>query len=196
MQNFTPLFGSGEIPGYLTDGDIEAIAELSTKLPGSGNFIEVGSFLGKSAVEWAKNLQEQNKNCRIICIDSYNTPMEILHTLLTTADFIVPKGNTQLELFNYYTQKYANIRPLKTFFNQEFVFDYPIAGIFEDSDHQQSTLSYALPFWWKKLSFGGILSGHDYNNPDVQTGVDLFALLHDLEIKTFENSSIWYIEEK
>ena len=67
--------------------------------------------------------------------------------------------------------------------------------MFEDSEHTQKALSHALPFWWGKIQSGGILSGHDYTMHEVQVSVDLFAIFNDLEVKTFPNSSVWYIEK-
>jgi hypothetical protein len=48
--------------------------------------------------------------------------------------------------------------------------------------------------WWNRINSGGILSGHDYHN-EVNLAVDQFALLNNLEVKTLESSSIWYIEK-
>ena len=194
-SDFESLFGPGNVPGLLTDGDMLAIQELSKKLPNAGMFVEIGSFLGKSAVEWAKNLQEQNKDYSIISIDSFNSPIEILKELLIEAEFDLPPGNSQLEWFKYYTKDFKNIRALEVFFNKDYVFDVSLAGVFEDSDHTQAALQHALPYWWKRIQSGGILSGHDYID-EVKLSVDQFALLNNLEVTTFESSSIWYIEKK
>lgn len=192
--DFEPLFGPGDVPGLLTDGDMLAIRELAKKLPNSGTFVEIGAFLGKSAVEWAKNFKDFNKDYAIISIDSFNSPIEILKELLIEADFDLPPGNSQLEWFKHYTKNFKNIRPLEVFFNKDYVFDISLAGVFEDSDHSQAALVHALPYWWSRIQPGGILSGHDYND-EVKLAVDQFALLNNLEINTFESSSIWYIEK-
>jgi predicted O-methyltransferase YrrM len=172
------------------------ICNLTKELPPNGIFVEIGSFLGKSAVEWAKNLKHLNKDYKIITIDSYNSDIDILRNLLIRADFDVPDSKTHLEMFQYYTQDYPNIKPLEAFFNQDFVFNQKIAGVFEDSDHTQRTLNYALPYWWERLVPGGILSGHDYGLRDVKVSVDSFALLNDLTVyKAEAGSSIWWIKK-
>ena len=193
-SDFAPLFGPGDVPGLLTDGDILAIHEVAKKLPNSGTFVEIGSFLGKSTVEWAKNFQEQEKNYLIIAIDSFNSPINILQELLVEAEFDIPVGNSQLELFKHYTKNFKTIRPLEVFFNKDYIFDTELAGVFEDSDHSQAALQHALPYWWAKIIPGGILSGHDYAD-EVKLAVDQFALSHNLEVNTFKSSSIWYIEK-
>lgn len=193
IGDFPGLFGPGDVPGYLSEGDIIAIAEISKMLPLTGTTIEVGAFLGKSAVEWAKNLKKQNKQHRIICIDTFNTNIEFLQQLIKDADFDVPPGNSQIEIFNFYTKKYKNIHPLQTNFDETFIFNSEdLCLVFEDSDHTFKTMSISLPFWYEKLITGGILSGHDYAD-DVKTAVDMFALHHNFTVHTFENSSIWYI---
>ena len=193
-KDFPALYGPGDVPGLLSEHDMLAIQELAKKLPHTGTFVEIGAFLGKSTVEWAKNFQSLNKNYSIISIDSFNSPIDILRELLIEAEFDLPPGNSQLELFKHYTKNFKNIKPLEVFFNKDYVFDISLAGVFEDSDHTQAALVHALPYWWKKIQIGGILSGHDYED-EVKLAVDQFALLNNLEVNTFDSSSIWYIEK-
>ena len=195
-SDFPSLFGPGDVPGYLNDGDMVAITELVKKLPLSGTIVEIGTFLGKSAVEWAKSAQQLSKNYKIICIDSFNSPIEILQELLNEEEFTVPEENNQLEMFKHYTGGFLNIQPLEAFFNKDFEFAQPVDLVFEDSDHSQKALSYALPFWWGHVKPGGILSGHDYWGQEVKTAVDTFAIVNGLKVNTFNNSSIWYIEKQ
>lgn len=195
-QDYADLFGSGDVPGYLTEADIDAIEQLVNKLPSTGTIVEVGTFLGKSAVEWANNTAKQTKDFKIICIDSFTSPVEILQDLLRAADFDVPESDNHFQMFRHYTKDHSNIVALEAFFNEDFEFDHEIDLLFEDSDHTQKTLSHALPFWWSRIKQGGILSGHDYQMRDVKTAVDTFAVINNLKLKIFSNSSIWYIEKK
>lgn len=193
-HSFEKLFGSGDVPGYLSDEDMRAIAELSKLLPQSAMVVEIGSFLGKSAVEWAKNLYAQQKNHKILCVESFNSPPEVLKDLLQKADFVVPaECESQIDLFKHYTKQYQSICPVHGFFNHSFVFPTVVDLVFEDSTHEFHYLTYALPFWWKTIKPGGILSGHDYTIGEVKMAVDLFASIENVEVKTFNNSSIWWI---
>jgi hypothetical protein len=196
-KDFESLFGPGSVPGYLNGGDVDtAIPLLSKMMPKEGIMVEIGSFLGKSSIEWAKNFQQLDKNFKILCIDSFNSPVEILHDLMQEAGFSIPDPDwDQLELFKFYASGYPNIKPIKTFFNDKFVFPAKVNLVFEDSTHTQKYLATALPFWWDKIHEGGVLAGHDYWIDEVKAAVDLFAALYDLEIKLFDNSSIWYIEK-
>lgn len=191
-EDFVQLFGPGDTPGYLTDGDMSAINLLCQLLPSQGLIVEIGSFLGKSAVEWAKNLPGHT----IICIDSFNSPADILQRLLIEADFILPEGDfiDQLSMFKHYTKSYPNIRPVQTFFNQDFDFPCQVNLVFEDSTHTLKYLNCALPFWWSRVKPGGILCGHDYIN-EVAAAVDIFAAINHLKVSTFANSSVWAIQK-
>ena len=189
--DFAQLFGPGDVPGYLSNGDIHAITLLSRLLPDSGIAVEIGSFLGKSSVEWAKHLPGH----KIICIDSFNAPIDVLNQLLIDGDFVPPAGIiNNLDMFKYYTRAYNNIHPICAFFNETFDFPTQVDFVFEDSTHTLKYLNYALPFWWGHLKSGGILSGHDYFG-EVAAAVDIFAILNNLTVNTFENSSIWYIKK-
>lgn len=194
-NHYVDLFGPGDVPGYLTEVDMEAIEYIVKKIPDSGHIVEIGSFLGKSAVEWAKNTKKNNKNYKIICIDSFNSQIEILKELLRTANFDIPELNSNLELFRHYTKAYDNIVPLEAFFDVNFQFDLKVDLVFEDSDHTQKTLSHALPFWWSRIKNGGILAGHDYTTREVKTSVDTFAITNGFTVNVFPGSSIWYIEK-
>ena len=117
--------------------------------------------------------------------------------MLKTADFNVPDSNSHFQMFRHYTKNYSNIVALEAFFNEDFEFDQQVDLVFEDSDHSQRTLNYALPFWWSRINPGGILSGHDYTMRDVKTAVDTFAVINNLELQLFSgDSTIWYIEKK
>ena len=194
-SDFPSLFGPGDVPGYLSEEDMQAITELVSMLPQNGLLVEIGTFLGKSAVEWAKNIQQQSKDYKIICIDSFNSPIEILRDLLQEAEFTIPEADSQLTMFKHYTKEFSSVQPLEAFFDKDFEFNQTIDLVFEDSDHSQRALNYALPFWWQRIRPGGILSGHDYWGREIKTAVDTFAVLNGLTVKTFAGSSIWYIEK-
>jgi hypothetical protein len=36
--------------------------------------------------------------------------------------------------------------------------------------------------WADRVRPGGIVSGHDYDNPDVKTAVDAYVKVHDIEL--------------
>ena len=89
QKDFASLFGSGDVPGYLSEDDMNvAIPTIVDVLPASGLFVEIGCFLGKSTVEWARNFQNTNKQYRVISIDSFNTPPQVIVNLLLEAELL------------------------------------------------------------------------------------------------------------
>ena len=97
-------------------------------------------------------------------------------------------------MFRHYTKEFSNVIALEAFFDKDFQFDQQVDLVFEDSDHSPGALNYALPFWWKRIRLGGILSGHDYGGREVKTAVDTFAAINGLTVKTVSDN-IWYIEK-
>lgn len=193
-EKYNQLFGPGSVPGYLTSGDIIAINEICEMLPNDSLIVELGSFLGKSAAEWAKNLILQNKKGKIVCIDTFNSAPETLEKLLKKANFPSPgKKMNQIEMFEYYTKDWPNIHKIKSHFDKNFVWNDSLVNcFFEDSDHTTQTLSIGLPFWWDQLTTNGILCGHDYGlDEGVSSSVNKFAQEKNINVKQFQNSSIW-----
>lgn len=197
FEDFAELYGPGDVPGYLSQGSMEVIKDLCIELPDSGILVEVGSFLGKSAVEFAENFNKLNKDYKILCIDSFNSPIGILTKLLEDADFVVPTGiSNNLDMFKHYTKNYKNIFPVTGFFNSKFDFPTKVQIVYDDSTHDLDYLNHALPFWWEHIVDGGILSGHNYDGT-VRTAVDIFAGLCGLPVQTFleKQSKFWFIRK-
>lgn len=196
FDKFASLFGSGNVPGYFADGDIAAVEQIVGMLPTNSRIVELGSFLGKSAVIWAEQLINQGKQGTIVCIDTFQASPTTLNMLLEEAEFDVPPGElNQSEMFDYYTKDWPNIQKLQCLFDKNFVWNLDVDCAFEDSDHSEKTLSISLPFWWDCLKSQGILCGHDYTLLTVKKMVDLFALEKQVKVQLFNNSSIWMIRK-
>ena len=191
-QRIAMCYGPGEVPGYLTEQDVAVIESISQRLPDAGRLVEIGSFLGKSACEWARTFGTLGKRYEIFCIDSFNATRDALVQVLIRSDFQVPESpKDQWEFFLHYTKSHANITPIKAFFDRDFRWlQGPVDCVFEDSDHRADTLEHALPFWWKHLNNRGIICGHDYHMPQVKMSVDQFALSVGQPV-TVHHDSMW-----
>ena len=192
-RHFLSLFGPGDVPGMCSEGDIIAIAEVAKQLPDSGIFVEMGPLFGKSTVEWAKNLKLLNKDYKIIAIDSFNTRIDIIHDLLTEAEFDIPPGKDQIEVFKHYTREYPNVHPLPVVWNTDCIFDMKVAGVFEDLTGTSAADKKLLQYWWDRMIPGGVLCGKSYSTREVRYAIIQFALLHNCEIQTFKDSTVWCI---
>lgn len=196
-RHFFPLFGPGNVPGMCSEEDIKAFVELAKKLPKSGILVELGPLFGKSTVEWAKNLKKLNKDYKIIAIDSFNTRIDIIHELLTEAEFDVPPGENHLEVFKHYTKDFPNIHPLEVLWTTESILNMKVTAVFEDLTATSKADSNLLQYWWDKIEPGGMLCGKQYpSSADVKFAVDQFVLLNDCKLETFKGSSAWCVEKK
>ncbi len=60
------------IPGYITDGDARFLFDRAMRVPDGGAILEIGSFMGLSAVIMAKALiRRGNTQARIYCVDTW-----------------------------------------------------------------------------------------------------------------------------
>jgi hypothetical protein len=195
-RHFYSLFGPGDVPGMCSEGDMIAITEIAKQLPSNGTFVEMGPLFGKSTVEWARNLKTLGKDYKIIAIDSFNTRIDIIHDLLTEAEFDIPPGNDQLEVFKHYTRDYPNVHPLQVIWTTDSIFDIEVAGVFEDLTATSKADPKLLQYWWDRIISGGVLCGKNYNMSEVKFAVDQFALINDCTLQIFNNSTAWAIKKK
>lgn len=68
--------------------------------------------------------------------------------------------------------------------------------VFIDGDHSFSGVMQDLETWWPRVAETGILTGHDYGNPnfpDVKLAVDEFAAMHSLSVRIGADS-VWFYE--
>lgn len=84
--------------------------------------------------------------------------------------------------------------------------DASLDFIFIDGDHTYDGVMNDLNLWWPKLKVGGIISGHDYWDMEMDCGdniistfkvksaVDTFAKEHNLQVQTTKEESLedWY----
>ncbi len=73
--------------------------------------------------------------------------------------------------------------------------------VYLDANHSKEAVKSDIQIWWPKIRAGGILSGHDYLDGELQTGtygvkaaVDEFAAQNNLTVnKTNEHWASWII---
>lgn len=192
---------ANKVAGFLSDSDIDAIGEIASQLPDSGNLIELGSLFGKSATAWAEFLK--SKSYTIYAVDLFMIDLmarsrpdrEIFSAQFEgMIKYLIDKDITHLQEFKNNTSEYKNIKPIIG--RSEYYLDtLPQAYcIFEDSDHHAYSLR-KLPDWWDKILPGGILCGHDYDLPDVSIAATSLSNAVNQPVTLYENSSMWSIKK-
>lgn len=154
------------IPGWF---DFEAIYDQAVSEARDGDtLVEIGSWMGKSAIYLAQKVRESGKQIRVVCVDPWTgTPG---HPVLTP---IVEKhGGSIFEVFK------ANvvaaglddiIAPLEmpSVEGAKRFEDASVFMAFIDGDHSYEAVCADIEAWAPKVRPGGILAGHDYDRRDT-----------------------------
>jgi predicted O-methyltransferase YrrM len=137
-------------------------------------FVEIGTWKGKSTVFMAEQIKETKKKIKFYAID----------TFVGTAGYETWDSVVNKTLYDEYLK---NIEPVKDYIitikgnsnivHSQFEND-TIDFIFIDGDHTYEGVSADLKGWYPKLKVGGVIAGHDYNEPNtgVKLAVDSFFM--------------------
>lgn len=137
-------------------------------------FVEIGVWKGKSTIYMAEKIMETRKNIQLWAVDIFEG-----NTGMANGQDKIP-GNI-LQVY------YKNIEPVKEYIHtivgnstevhSQFQ-DENIDFIFIDGDHRYEAVKKDLKGWFPKLKIGGVIAGHDYNEPScgVRQAVDEFFL--------------------
>jgi cephalosporin hydroxylase len=140
-------------------------------------FAEIGVWKGQSAVYMAEQIKKSGKNIKFWAIDSfcgdgeeneYNNDPDV-------------QSKTILQKY------YENIEPVKNYINtipenslvaHKYFENESIDFLFIDGDHRYEGVKQDLKLWMPKIKKGGVIAGHDYNEPTcgVKQAVDEFFL--------------------
>lgn len=153
--------------------------------PSGSHFVEVGTWLGRSAAFMAVEIANSNKNIQFDCIDNWQGDGLEEHDPV--------KNKTVYQTF------LSNIEPVKKYIN-------PITGnsldvcktykdgsldfIFIDASHTYEAVKQDINAWFPKLKKGGMMAGHDYDWPEVRRAVDEY--FSGRQIKALEQSWTYF----
>lgn len=170
------------IPGWFDFADI--YQEQIDRVNGTpAHFVEVGSWLGKSAVFMGTRIAESGKSIRLHCVDNWQGGSE-------TSDNGYAARNYQAGR-DLYAEFWANISnaglqntvlPLRMDSSaaaQEFD-DDSLDFVFIDADHEQSAVERDLEAYFPKVKPGGVIAGHDYDEQGPRAAVKAFTARHGL----------------
>jgi predicted O-methyltransferase YrrM len=161
------------VRGLLMPRDIEVLCHYAARLPRRAQVVEIGSFMGLSALVMAKTLYfRQNYTTRIFCVDTWEGSIE--HKEMD----VVRKG----ELFDIFKRNieesglaafFIPIRKASVTASKDFQ-DLSLDLVFVDGDHTFEGVLSDLNSWYPKLKPGGVFLGHDYGYPGVVNAVNAF----------------------
>jgi SAM-dependent methyltransferase/glycosyltransferase involved in cell wall biosynthesis len=190
-----PLVQINGVQGYLMPGDVLYLFRTAGSLPPNATIVEIGSFMGLSAIVMAHALiANQNEGARLYCVDTWQGSPE--HQQMQ-----VVKEKQLYDIFIRNIQDagvdhlICPIRKRSTEAAADFA-DESVDLIFIDGDHSFEACYADLKAWYPKLKSGGILIGHDcVPGSGVSQALEKFAAEYRLPYRINEPPDAHYIFE-
>lgn len=149
-------------------------------------FVEVGSWLGKSASYMAVEIANSNKIIDFYCVDTWKGSEEHIKNELIIKDELYDSFLRNTEKVKDYIIpiRLSSKEASKTFEDNSLDF------IFIDAGHSYEDVYEDLRCWFPKLKDGGFFAGHDYSPawPGVIKAVQEWALENNFLISLVEES--------
>lgn len=177
----------------------DMIARIPSQQP--AHFVEIGSFLGRSAAFMAVEIVNSGKQIRFDAVDPW-----INEHYLDPNDagqLAYGKGGKQLAAGeSVYRIFLRNTFPLLPYFTpiklpsveaSVLYQDASLDFVFIDGDHRYESVKADIAAWQRKIKPGGILAGHDYghkNHSGVKQAVDE---IYGTDVK-FPRHNVWLKE--
>ena len=146
--------------------------------PSGSHFVEVGSFLGKSAVFMAVEIINSGKRIKFDCID---------HWIGSEEHY----DNENVDTENLYEKFLENIQPVKGVINpvkaesamaSKLYKLNSLDFIFIDASHDERSVREDLTYWMPRLKEDGMIAGDDADNEGVANALKWFFDTEKLDI--------------
>ena len=170
---------SKDIKGFYEWDFTDIVAEL----PDRGKLIEIGSYVGKSAVAWAEAFEKAGKDYTIHCVEVFvgigNTGRASVmnEELKTFLDSLMCTAEEQEQQFIENTKGW-NI----TYEKSHFTEDFKLAEMYEehtvlwyDANHSEQSVTTAINYWQDKVQTM-IIDCYDTVHPETMTAIDTSGL--------------------
>ena len=149
--------------------------EMVEHFDDGAHFVEVGSWMGRSAAFMAVEIANSIKDIRFDCVDTWAGSSEHINP---KSPFYRPELTDPQWLFNQFK---TNLKPVLPLVNPirmtslEASTLYPDGSldfVFIDASHEYEDVLDDIKAWMPKVKPTGILAGHDYHQKDVKKAVD------------------------
>ena len=133
-----------------------------------------GAEIGVKRGVYSREICEGMPGVELKCIDPYLPDYKFNWD---TVESFFTKAKETLSEFNAEV-----IRKTSKHAAAEDVPKWSLDFVYIDADHRFNSVMQDIIIWSDRVRPGGIVSGHDYDNPDVKTAVDTYAKIHDHEV--------------
>lgn len=173
MKTFVPIRNNfwKKVPGWCAFSQLYMEMVAAAPKDRESLFVEVGSWLGRSAALMGTEIHNSRKPIRLICIDPWADGGPDLRDTRYFKDL----KQSPYDLFC------ANVQPVKeyllplrmpSFEAVEHIADQSIDFLMLDGDHSYETVKKEIQLYLPKMKDGGVISGDDYTWPGVKQAVD------------------------
>lgn len=160
------------MPGFCDFADLYAMWQR--RLPDTATVVEIGSFVGASALAWGSMAKARGRRHRLICVDTWQglPREEFVDAAMADqqAAWLQQHGSLR-PLFEANTREVADWLEVRTGDSLQVVDtfeDESVDAVFLDDNHRTPHVAQELRAWWPKLKPGGYLAGHDVDFPGVR----------------------------
>lgn len=171
-----------DVVGFNDFSDLYAAWVLG--LPEDAVVVEVGSYLGASAIDWARIAQGDGRLTPLICIDTFTggVPEDRFQpgfeSLRDHQRAILARDGSLFPEFQRNTEPYRRwitSRRQDSLTAAASFAPGSVDAAFLDDDHETAHVSRELEAWWPTIKPGGTLAGHDWDWPSVREAVHRFS---------------------
>lgn len=168
------------VPGFCDFEDLYSSAVRAS--PSPAVFVEVGVWLGQSAIFMASQIAKSGKDIQFFAVDPWNRMDFYQNNFQKHLAHVHSRGGSPRAAFNRNVQESGLghlIHPVQmnSIDFARTLEDRSVDFAFLDGDHTFLGLLADLRAWWPKIKPGGYLAGHDYKRwryPGVRWAVNLF----------------------
>ena len=167
-----------EIYGFAQNDLFDLYKKVVEIFPSGSHFVEVGSFLGKSAVFMAVEIINSGKRIKFDCVDHWKGSKE-------------HHDNKKIDAENLYEDFIKNTEPVKGVITpvrmdsieaSKLYHPNSLDFIFIDASHDEPLVKKDLAYWYLRLKEDGIIAGDDVDNEGVINALKWFFDIEKIEI--------------
>ena len=152
--------------------------KMVDRFDSGSHFVEVGAFLGRSAVFMAVEIINSGKNIKFDCIDHWQGSEE-------------HNNNDEVNFERLYVDFLENIKPVKGVINPIRANSIEASNLYKlnsldfvfiDASHDEASVKDDLAHWMPRVKEDGVIAGDDLNNEGVANAVKWFFDNEKLDI--------------
>jgi len=155
-----------KIFGWFSTKGEQVCAEMVMKYPDGSLFVEVGTFMGKSACYIAQEIKRKNKKIEFHVIDNFKDNENKQKLAGRDLFEIWCENMKKAEVFDS-----INVFKLNSLDAVENYKDKSIDFLYLDADHSYEAVKSDIQKWLPKIKIGGTFAGDDFCKKDVEKAV-------------------------